>query len=359
MISEDSNSEQLDSISKYISRGIKSQKPLSPEQAYKNVAEIIKQTHGNKKNFKLDQKGLLDLPPEISKLSNLKQLSLRKNLLVELPPEIGSLKKLEVLILNRNQLSSLPQEFSSLSNMSILYIRDNHFSTFPKEITALENLTRLNASFNLINSIPSEISELANLTYLSLAGNEIRNFPPQILKMENLRYLDLRGNCLTEFPYRSLLPNLTHVDLSNNQIPSDELIKNLEIFLSYTREDNDYMQQVKIALKKTGMSVWTDEALIPGTPDWVKEIEKNIKNANAMVVILSPDANETTWVGREISFAEKFEKKIFPILCSGDEMSSIPISLIHCQHVDGRRDIKSGIKKLIESIISFQQSGYR
>ena len=40
------------------------------------------------------------------------------------------------------------------------------------------------------------------------------------------------------------------------------------IFLSYSREDSKVMQQVKEALQDAGVSVWTDEKLTPGTPDW-------------------------------------------------------------------------------------------
>ena len=237
-----------------------------------------------------------------------------------------------------------PQDLTKLD------LRDNQFSKFPIEITTFKNLTHLNISFNLLKSIPPEIGELSNLTYLSLAGNEISFIPSQITKLKKLRYLDLCGNCLTEFPYRTHLPSLTHIDLSYNQIPTDELTQDLQIFISYSRKDTDVMKQVKTALKKAGFSLWTDEALTPGTFDWEVAIEENIAKSDALVVILSPDAKKSAWVRREISYAENNDKHIYPILWRGDVNSSIPISLIRYQFVDIRDNLDSGINRIVETI---------
>ena len=38
----------------------------------------------------------------------------------------------------------------------------------------------------------------------------------------------------------------------------------------------------------TGLSVWTDTGLTPGTPNWEDAIEEAVNQAKAMVVLLSP-----------------------------------------------------------------------
>ena len=63
------------------------------------------------------------------------------------------------------------------------------------------------------------------------------------------------------------------------------------VFISYSRQDDIVMQRVVAFLQKKGIKVWLDKAEIPpGSPIWEIEIEKAIKETEAVVVLLSPDA---------------------------------------------------------------------
>jgi len=117
----------------------------------------------------------------------------------------------------------------------------------------------------------------------------------------------------------------------------------IDVFLSYSRENSDELRTVQDALRAAGLAVWTDERLKPGTEVWQDAIEEAIHQAQAMVVLLSPEANASRSVKNEIGFAQVREKPIFPILVSGDEATSIPISLITTQWVDGREDLSQAI----------------
>jgi hypothetical protein len=100
-------------------------------------------------------------------------------------------------------------------------------------------------------------------------------------------------------------------------------------------------------LKKDGLNIRIDEKkLKPGTFKWVKETENNIKAASAVVVLLSPDANESVWIIRELNYAEVHNKRIFPVLIRGDETKSIPINLINHQRIDLREDESAGLNQL-------------
>jgi len=63
------------------------------------------------------------------------------------------------------------------------------------------------------------------------------------------------------------------------------------------------MNRIRSELESMGVSVWTDEGLIPGTESWTKTIESKIRDALGVVVILSPSANRSEWVGRELGYA--------------------------------------------------------
>ncbi len=114
------------------------------------------------------------------------------------------------------------------------------------------------------------------------------------------------------------------------------------------------MRRIVTFLRNQGIKVWVDnEKLVPGTPIWEAEIEKAIKTANAVIVILSPDLKASVWVRREISYAERYNKRIFPVLVRGDENSSITLRLITSQYVDIRENEGAGLGYLCVTLIAY------
>jgi len=70
-------------------------------------------------------------------------------------------------------------------------------------------------------------------------------------------------------------------------------------FMSYCREGVSYQKSVITELRQRGVNVWVDiENLIPGSPAWEREIEHAIRGAAGIIVLLSPDANNSEWVRR-------------------------------------------------------------
>ncbi len=111
------------------------------------------------------------------------------------------------------------------------------------------------------------------------------------------------------------------------------------------------MRKVAFYLRDQGFKVWVDnEKLIPGTPAWEESIEIAIKNAFAVIVILSPDSKGSEWVRREITYADEFHKRVFPVLVKGAEDVSLPLRLITRQYVDLRKDEDAGLNALSAAI---------
>ena len=122
-------------------------------------------------------------------------------------------------------------------------------------------------------------------------------------------------------------------------------------FISYSREDAALQRRIIAELRGRGLNVWVDvEHLIPGSPAWEKEIERSIRGAKGVIVLLSPDAHNSEWVRREISFAEQNEKRIFPVLIRGEEDDSIPLRLSSHQRVDLRRHFHQGLDELADAL---------
>jgi hypothetical protein len=114
------------------------------------------------------------------------------------------------------------------------------------------------------------------------------------------------------------------------------------------------MRRLVSHLRGQGIRVWVDnEMLTPGTPIWEHEIERAIKAADAVVALMSPDAKDSEWVRREISLADQYRKRIFPVLVRGDEDSSITLRLITRQFVDLRGNESSGLNDLSSAITPY------
>lgn len=85
-----------------------------------------------------------------------------------------------------------------------------------------------------------------------------------------------------------------------------------EVFLSYARDDRDYVRRLARRLAAAGLFPWYDKSLTPGGR-WSVEIERNIARCAAFVVVVSPSAMASAWVERELNLAERLGKPILPL----------------------------------------------
>ncbi len=95
------------------------------------------------------------------------------------------------------------------------------------------------------------------------------------------------------------------------------------IFISYSRDDQAYARQLAIYLQDKGFKIWIDDRINFGDA-WFREISKAIRTCGAFIVVMSPSAEASEWVHKEILIAIKREKQlkyniIFPLLLDGEE----------------------------------------
>lgn len=124
-----------------------------------------------------------------------------------------------------------------------------------------------------------------------------------------------------------------------------------DAFISYSRKDQEILDQLRDDLRIAGLSVWTDEFLEPGTPIWEAEIESAIKDSSCLIVILSPDSYSSVWVRREITLADTVNLRIYPFLIRGEKKGdAVPLRLITSQWIDATSNYSDALKKLITAI---------
>ena len=167
---------------------------------------IERAAHEGATKLDLSGEGLTFLPPEISQLSQLRELHLYGNQLTALPPEIGQLSQLEELNLSNNQFTDLLPEIGQLSQLQILYLGGNQLTALPPEICQLPQLRLLALWGNKLTALPPEIGQLSQLHELHLQDNQLTALPAEIEQLTDLKGLFLHGNEALGIPPEILGP---------------------------------------------------------------------------------------------------------------------------------------------------------
>lgn len=132
------------------------------------------------------------------------------------------------------------------------------------------------------------------------------------------------------------------------------------VFISYSRQDADFMRRLRADFQAAGIDTWVDETgLSPGTPAWTKAIEEAIEGSDGVVVLLSPEAKDSRWVGLEMRYADMMHVRLFPVLVRGDERSAVPIALADTQWVDARVEMRyeTAARELINAVRTHADPG--
>jgi hypothetical protein len=96
------------------------------------------------------------------------------------------------------------------------------------------------------------------------------------------------------------------------------------VFISYRHDEPDstYVHHLASFLAAAEVRVWFDSEIITGDR-WRDVIRDHIDTCAAFVVVMTPAAEASVWVNREIARAEALGKPILPLLLSGAPFFSL------------------------------------
>jgi formylglycine-generating enzyme required for sulfatase activity len=104
-----------------------------------------------------------------------------------------------------------------------------------------------------------------------------------------------------------------------------------QVFISYSRKDVSFVEQLAMDLKNAGLDVWYDVSSLGGGSRWRIEIETAIRNSQFVIVILSPDSMASEWVEREFLFASNLKRKIIPLMYRSCDL---PLNYLDLNYID-------------------------
>src|SRR6185312_8594092 len=88
------------------------------------------------------------------------------------------------------------------------------------------------------------------------------------------------------------------------------------LFVSHSTQDNDWCRPFIAAMKSAdpGLDIWYDEYGLSGGTEWVQTLQKELQARDVVVLILSPEALASQWVGEEIQLAIATRKTLLPVM---------------------------------------------
>ena len=98
----------------------------------------------------------------------------------------------------------------------------------------------------------------------------------------------------------------------------------LRVFISYSRDDLNFADQLDAALDAYGFECLIDRHGISGGEDWKRRLGNLISEADTVVFVLSPSSARSEICDWEVEEAARLNKRILPVICRPLEGVSPP-----------------------------------
>jgi TPR repeat protein len=119
---------------------------------------------------------------------------------------------------------------------------------------------------------------------------------------------------------------------ANRPSSSDDRGK-LHVFISYSRDDLKFADQLDMALNACGFECLIDREGISGGEDWKRRLGNLISEADTVVFVLSPSSARSPICDWEVEEAARLNKRILPVNCRPLEGASPPPRLRELNYI--------------------------
>lgn len=133
----------------------------------------------------------------------------------------------------------------------------------------------------------------------------------------------------------------------------------MKIFISYSRTDVSFIQQLAAELETRKVSAWLDINSIPGGTQWERAIAQGISQSEIVIVCLTAEAINSEWVQKEVFLASSLGKRIIPIMikpCFDKLISNQNLErLLDLQIIIFEGRYEAAFNKLLNSILEREE----
>ena len=147
------------------------------------------------------------------------------------------------------------------------------------------------------------------------------------------------------------------MNVDQSEIKNTESGNKLSVFISYSRDDLDFADQLDAALDLHDFDVTLDRHNISGGEDWQAQLGALIRDADTVAFVLSPSSAPSEICRWEVAEATRFGKRIIPILCRPLDDAEPPSELANRNYIYFYNEPKSpgsgfgaGLVKLVKAL---------
>jgi TIR domain len=133
----------------------------------------------------------------------------------------------------------------------------------------------------------------------------------------------------------------------------------MKVFISYAQADEKLAEKVGDSLKQAGLTVWDYRRDILPSDLWSEKASQALRDSDAMVVLLTPEATRSKQVRSEIDYAltkNAFKNRLIPVLVGSPERiakKDLPWILWQLQMVmlPERGNQQEGIRQIARTLL--------
>src|SRR5215510_11395389 len=120
-------------------------------------------------------------------------------------------------------------------------------------------------------------------------------------------------------------------------------------FISYAREDQDFVRKLYDTLLKRGRDAWVDWEIFPAS-EWMREVRAAIDAAPGVIFLISPDSIVSSVCRQELDYALAQHKRLVPVVCRDVDADKVDESLrkLNWIFVLDRNELDQKIEQLID-----------
>jgi hypothetical protein len=129
------------------------------------------------------------------------------------------------------------------------------------------------------------------------------------------------------------------------------------VYISHASADEKIAQRVAGALRGAGFRVWDESEILPGD-NWGEKLGEALREADAMVVLLTPASLRAWNVSSEIGYAltqANYRNRLIPVVAAPPERlprEQIPWVLRKLEMIDlpDLKENQEGVQKIVEAL---------
>ncbi len=116
----------------------------------------------------------------------------------------------------------------------------------------------------------------------------------------------------------------------------------MNVFISYSHSDEEWANELREQLRGVGthkILVWDPVSEISPGENWALKYGRALEQADAVIVLLSPDSVKSDWVRREIEYvlgSPKFRDRLIPVMVKPTK--EVPWFLHTLSFIDATKD---------------------